>query len=141
MRNTFGERHAYVCPVRDGEMSQAGLRQTCAKRLHVSPFLGMKGKYDFRLRPPAKELRLRILEHDGTGPLLAASFSAAAKPLTTANVASALIRIPLLGLKVVGLIHYEALRLWLKGAIFHRSPPPPPAASVSSTRNYQAAGE
>jgi uncharacterized protein len=141
VRNTFGERHAYVCPVRPGDMSEAGLRQSCAKRLHVSPFLGMEGKYDFRLSPPGAQLRLRILEHDQSGPILAATFSAQAKPLTTASLASALIRIPLLGLKVVGLIHFEALRLWLKGAIFHRSPPPPPPASVSAEHIFQAAGE
>jgi uncharacterized protein len=141
VRNTFGARHAYVCPVRPGEVSAAGVRQTCAKRLHVSPFIDMTGKYDFRIAPPGQELRLRILEHDDTGPILAASFSASAKALTTANLLSALIRIPLLGLKVVGLIHFEALRLWLKGAIFHTSPPPPLPASVSADRAFQAAGE
>jgi DUF1365 family protein len=141
VRNTFGARHAYVCPVRPGEFSSAGLRQTCSKRLHVSPFIGMSGKYDFRLAPPGQSLRLRILEHDESGPILAASFSASAKPLTTANLLSALIRIPLLGLKVVGLIHFEALRIWLKGAIFRASPSPPPPASVSADRALQAAGE
>ena len=141
VRNTFGARHAYVCPVREGELSDAGLRQSCAKRLHVSPFIGMSGRYDFRIAPPGGELRLRILEHDETGPILAASFSASAKPLTTANLVSALIRIPLLGLKVVGLIHLEALRLWLKGAIFLTSPAPPPPISVSSNQTIQPAGE
>jgi uncharacterized protein len=141
VRNTFGARHAYVCPVRPGDISAAGVRQTCAKRLHVSPFIDMSGRYDFRIAPPGQELRLRILEHDDTGPILAASFAGSAKPLTTANLASALIRIPLLGLKVVGLIHFEALRLWLKGAIFHTSPPPPLPASVSADRAFQAAGE
>jgi uncharacterized protein len=141
VRNTFGERHCYVCPVRPGELSPAGLRQSCAKRLHVSPFMGMSGKYNFRLAPLGEQLRLRILEHDESGPILAASFSAGAKPLTTANLLSALIRIPLLGLKVVGLIHFEALRLWLKGAIFHKSPPPPPPTSVSRSNALHPAGE
>lgn len=141
VRNTFGERHAYVCPARPSDISPAGLRQSCVKRLHVSPFIGMQGRYDFRIVPPGGELRLRILEHDETGPILAASFSAKAKSLTTANLVSALIRIPLLGLKVVGLIHFEALRLWLKGAIFHASPPPPPPASVASNHKFQPAGE
>lgn len=141
VRNTFGERHAYVCPVRPGEASQAGVRQSCEKRLHVSPFLGMKGRYDFRVAPPGNELRLHILEHDGTGPVLAASFSAKAKPLTSASIIPALVRIPLLGLKVVGLIHFEALRLWLKGAIFHRRPPAPLPSSVSGDEVFQTAGE
>jgi uncharacterized protein len=141
VRNTFGERHAYVCPVQTCEASIAGIRQSCVKRLHVSPFLGMSGKYDFRIAPPGDALRLRILEHDQAGPILAASFSAKAKPLTTANLVSALIRIPLLGLKVVSLIHFEALRLWLKGAMFFKSPPPPPPVSVSAVNEFPAAGE
>jgi uncharacterized protein len=141
VRNTFGERHAYVCPVQPGEMSEAWLRQSCVKRLHVSPFIGMSGKYDFRIAPPGEELRLRILEHDQAGPILAASFSAKAKPLTTATLVSAMIRIPLLGLKVVFLIHFEALRLWLKGAIFLKSPPPPPPVSVCAVNEFPAAGE
>jgi uncharacterized protein len=141
VRNTFGERHSYVCPVRPGEGSEAGVRQSCAKRLHVSPFIGMNGRYEFRLAPPGGKLRLRILEYDQTGPLLAAGFSAKALPLNTANLFSALLRVPLLGLKVVALIHFEALRLWLKGAIFHRSPPPPPPAGVSADRAFHAAGE
>jgi uncharacterized protein len=129
VRNTFGERHAYVCPVEQGEMSSAGLRQSRNKNLHVSPFIGMRARYDFRLTAPSSELKLRILEHDDKGPLLAATFSGEALTLSSRNLVSLLVRLPLLGLKVVGLIHFEALRLWLKGAIFHRSPPPPPPAS------------
>jgi uncharacterized protein len=129
VRNTFGERHSYVCPVEQGEMSAAGLRQSRTKNLHVSPFIGMGARYDFRLSAPSSELKLRILEHDDKGPLLAATFSGEALTLSSRNLVSLLVRLPLLGLKVVGLIHFEALRLWLKGAIFHRSPPPPPPAS------------
>lgn len=129
VRNTFGERHAYVCPVRDGELTASGLRQSRQKNLHVSPFIPMGARYDFRLAPPSEELRLRILEHDRDGPLLSATFSGHARPLTSASLASLMVRIPMLGLKVAGLIHFEALRLWLKGAIFISSPPPPASAS------------
>jgi uncharacterized protein len=129
VRNTFGERHSYVCPVEQGEMSAAGLRQSRNKNLHVSPFMGMRARYDFRLSAPSSELKLRILERDDQGPLLAATFSGEALTLSSRNLVSLLVRLPLLGLKVAGLIHFEALRLWLKGAKFHRSPPPPPPAS------------
>ncbi|MGL4491011.1 MAG: DUF1365 family protein, partial [Rhizobiaceae bacterium] len=50
-------------------------------------------------------------------------------PFTTGNLISQMLRIPFLGLKIVLGIHFEALRLWLKGAKFRRSPPPPAAAS------------
>lgn len=129
VRNTFGERHAYVCPIENGELTDAGLRQSRRKLLHVSPFIGMRARYDFRVHPPTHELQFRILESDPEGPLLAATFAGRIEPLTSVNLLKRCLQIPLLGLKVVGGIHFEALRLWLKGAVFHRSPPPPAAAS------------
>jgi uncharacterized protein len=129
VRNTFGERHTYVCPVEQGELNVSGLRQSRQKLLHVSPFIGMQAHYDFRLRPPTEELQFRILESDHEGPLLAAVFSGKMEPLTSGTLLKRCLQVPFLGLKVVGGIHFEALRLWLKGAVFHRSPPPPDAAS------------
>jgi uncharacterized protein len=129
VRNTFGQRHTYVCPVEQGEISIAGLRQSQNKHFHVSPFIGMKARYNFRLSPPSDTLHFRILECDDNGPLLAATFAGKAKKLTTANLGLQMVRIPFLGLKIVAGIHFEALRLWLKGAKFRRSPPPPAAAS------------
>jgi uncharacterized protein len=129
VRNTFGERHTYVCPVEQGEMSVAGLRQSQDKHFHVSPFLDMKARYNFRLTPPAETLNFRILECDDEGPLLSATFAGKIKSLTTKNFVAQLIQIPFLGIKIVTCIHFEALRLWIKGAKFRRSPPPPSAAS------------
>jgi uncharacterized protein len=133
VRNTFGERHTYVCPVRQGELSVAGLRQSQDKHFHVSPFIDMKARYDFRLTPPGETLHFRILESDDFGPLLSATFAGTAKILSTKTLAIELMRIPFLGLKIVGGIHFEALRLWLKGAKFRRSPPPPSPASFDHT--------
>ncbi|MGB8817998.1 MAG: DUF1365 domain-containing protein [Rhizobiaceae bacterium] len=129
VRNTFGERHAYVCPVEQGELSAAGLRQTRRKLLHVSPFIGMAARYDFRLKPPQDSLQFRILESDEDGPLLAAAFSGQIEPMSSGKILKLCMQIPFLGLKIVGGIHFEAFRLWLKGARFHRSPPPPVPAS------------
>jgi DUF1365 family protein len=129
VRNTFGQRHTYVCPVEQGELNESGLRQTRSKLLHVSPFIDMKARYDFRLRPPTQQLQFRILESDPEGPLLAATFSGRLERLSNLNLLKCCLKVPFLGLKVVGGIHFEALRLWLKGAVFHRSPRPPSAAS------------
>ena len=133
VRNTFGERHTYVCAVEQGELTDAGLRQSRMKLFHVSPFIGMKARYDFRLIPPAEYLNFRIMEHDENGPLLSATFHGTAQPLTNKSLGLALLRIPFLGFKIVAGIHFEALRLWLKGAKFHRSPKPPEAFSIADT--------
>jgi uncharacterized protein len=129
VRNTFGERHIYVAPVEPGDLTDAGLRQTRAKLFHVSPFIGMEARYHFRLLPPGRALRLRIHETESGEPLLAATFHGEARPLTGTVLARCLLKIPLMTWKIMAGIHWEAAKLWRKGARFHRSPPPPPIAS------------
>src|ERR1700755_2899790 len=70
VRNTFGDIHAYVLPVRPGETSAAGVREQQDKLFYVSPFIDMPMRYYFRVSPPGGDVKLRILETDGTGPLL-----------------------------------------------------------------------
>jgi DUF1365 family protein len=123
VRNTFGEMHSYVCPVRPGDVSAAGVRQTETKAFYVSPFIAMGTRYHFHLTAPGDNVRLRILESDADGPLLAATFAGQRRPLTTKELLADLFRLPLVTAKVIGGIHYEAIRLWLKGAPFHARPP------------------
>lgn len=130
VRNTFGERHTYVCPVSDGEMSAGGLRQSCDKLFHVSPFIPMQMRYHFRMLPPGAEIRWRILETDPEGPLLAATFTGRQESMATATLLSLTARIPFLTLKIVAGIHWEALKLWVKGAKYIPRPKAPPPVSI-----------
>lgn len=130
VRNTFGERHAYVAPVGAGEIGPAGIRQTRTKLFHVSPFVGMDARYDFHVLPPGRAVRLRIHETEDGEPLLAATFSGEATPLNDAQLTACLARFPFMTLKVMAAIHWQALKLWLKGARFRTSPPPPASASI-----------
>jgi uncharacterized protein len=116
VRNTFGEIHSYVLPVKPGELSSAGLRQQQEKLFYVSPYIETAMRYHFRLSPPAERVRLHILETDREGPLLAASFSGSRRDLTTTALLRSFFALPLLTFKIVAAIHWEALRLWLKGA-------------------------
>jgi hypothetical protein len=102
VRNTFGEMQSYVLPVRPGEISAAGVRQEQDKLFHVSPFVEMATRYRFRISPPGEEIRLRILEVDAEGPLLAATFSGRRRALTTRALLHAFVTLPLLTLKIVG---------------------------------------
>lgn len=131
VRNTFGERHTYVAPIEEGEMSHGRIRQERDKRFYVSPFIDMKMRYHFRMIPPKDRLTLRILEHDTEGPLLSATFSGDRFPLNTANLLKAFLQVPFQTLKIVGGIHWEALKLWIKGARFHKRPTRPKALSYS----------
>jgi DUF1365 family protein len=116
VRNTFGELHPYVLPVRPGELSAAGVRQQQDKLFYVSPFIEMAMRYHFRVSPPGENVKLRVLETDREGPLLSAAFSGRRRGLTTAALLRSLFSLPLVCFKIVAAIHWEALRLWLKGA-------------------------
>jgi DUF1365 family protein len=129
VRNTFGDIHSYVLPIRPGEISAAGVRQQQDKLFYVSPFIDMAMRYHFRVSPPGDNVKLRILETDREGPLLAATFSGRRRALTTAALLRSFFSLPLITLKIVAAIHWEALRLWLKGA---RLVPRPNAASAST---------
>jgi uncharacterized protein len=118
VRNTFGDIHAYVLPVRESEISEAGVRQVQDKLFYVSPFVAMAMRYHFRILPPGNEVKLRILETDHEGPLLAATFAGHRRPLTSATLLRAFVSLPLVTVKIIAAIHWEALRLWIKGAKF-----------------------
>jgi hypothetical protein len=115
VRNTFGDSHCYPIAVGAGDESPAGLRQHHDKTFHVSPFIGMAMRYHFRVAPPADTVKLRILETDASGPVLAATFCGRRRALTTAALLWSLAAVPLVTFKVMAAIHWQALRLWLKG--------------------------
>jgi DUF1365 family protein len=116
VRNTFGDIHVYVLAVKPGELSEAGLRQQQDKLFYVSPFIDMPMRYHFRISPPAADIKLRILETDSAGPLLAATFHGRRHELSTAQLLRSFLALPFVTLKILAAIHWEALRLWIKGA-------------------------
>ena len=141
VRNTFGQRHTYVAPVRPGEADAAGIRQERAKLFHVSPFISMDARYRFHVLPPGRAVRLRIQQSENGAPVLAASFAGKAESLGTSTLLRCLLKIPFLTWKIMAGIHWEALKLWLKGARFHRSPPAPAPASYSDRSAELTPGE
>ena len=134
VNSTFGERHSYLIEVDPAERGAPILHQRCAKRLHVSPFLAMDMHYEFRVAPPSvdrDDVSLGVAAHDAQGAVLAARLDATRRPLRDAALLRVFLTHPLLTLKVVGAIHWEALRLWLKGVRLQPRPAAaPPAVSV-----------
>lgn len=129
--NTFGERHGYLIPVEAG--ASGDIRQRCAKALYVSPFMDMNLDYDFAVLPPADIFRLAIAVSDAEGVLLTAHQHARRVELDDRALLRLFFAIPLLNLRVVAGIHWEALKLWLKGVKL-RPRPAPPAQAVSVVR-------
>lgn len=116
VRNTFGEIHPYVLPVKPEQASAAGVRQFQDKLFYVSPFIEMAMRYQFLILPPGERVQLRILEADREGPMLAATFNGRRRPLHSRQLLRAFFALPLVTVKIMAAIHWQALRLWLKGA-------------------------
>ena len=128
--NTFGQRHCYVFAVRNGSNGNSArtvIRQTVDKCFYVSPFIDMEMTYNFRIIPPGDELAVAIHETDSDGTLLFASFSGERQPLEKWTMIKAFLSYPLMTLKVIGGIHWEALKLWRKGVPLVKRPDPPPS--------------
>ena len=123
VRNTFGEWHGYLLH-EGGRPMEWPVRASARKCFHVSPFLPDNGGYRFRLDAPEQRLRVAVTYQDA-GQGLAAVQQGDRRELTDGELARALAGVPLLSLKVVGGIHWEALKLWLRGARLYRKPPPP----------------
>lgn len=119
--NTFGEWHGYLLPA---DRPGAGpVTQRTEKVFHVSPFMPVDGEYRFTLTPPGETLSVMIRYQDDKGSdRMTATHTAHRTTLTDAALASALVKHPLMSLKVMAGIHWEALKLWKKGAKFHPKP-------------------
>ena len=123
--NTFNESHTYLLELSNTD--QLEIRQRCAKKLYVSPFIELDTEYQFRVLPPGKRVRISIRQEDKSGVFLVATFSAKRIPLSDKKIFNCLIRIPFMTIKVICGIHFEALVLWLKGLpiIKHQQIDPP----------------
>jgi DUF1365 family protein len=119
VNNTFGQRHSYVVPVEGARF------HTCEKSFYVSPFNRVEGTYSFGLSPPDDRLKLSITLSTPDGPCLSAWFSGHRLPLTDGNLLRSFISLPLQPVKIIGGIHLEAARLWLKGLKVQPRPEPP----------------
>lgn len=123
VHNTFGERHAYVLPAGPGGDAKL-VRQRADKSFFVSPFLEVAGEYRFSIRPPADNVAVVIRHGDDDGPLLDAAFHGRRIPFSSYQILRMFLRHPLMTHKIMLAIHWEALKLWLKGVPFIGRPRP-----------------
>lgn len=123
VNNTFGQRHSYLIPV--AATDEGAIRQTCDKAFYVSPFMAMDMTYTFRVVPPGKTTTIVVHGDDADGRVLTASFTGRHEPVTDMALLRIVLRHGLLSLKVLAAIHWEALKLWLKGLRPQPRPAPP----------------
>ncbi|MDP3689622.1 DUF1365 domain-containing protein [Bradyrhizobium sp.] len=122
VHNTFGERHSYVAAI---ETEPDEIRQNCRKAFYVSPFMDMDLVYDFRLTEPTGRVTLGIRASRAGEPVLHASLAGHRRELSDRELLLIFLKIPLITAKVTLAIHWEALRLWLKGIRLRTRPAAP----------------
>ncbi|MBK9520987.1 MAG: DUF1365 domain-containing protein [Rhodocyclaceae bacterium] len=125
VRNTFGDRHNYLVVHDDQRPIQAIDHLPARKVFHVSPFFPIVGDYRFRFDISEQRRRVEIDYFIEGERVLATVLQGTPEALTASTARGALLRQPLLTLGVVFRIHWHALQLWLKRAVFHSRPTPP----------------
>jgi hypothetical protein len=123
VNNTFGERHSYLIPA--GASLDSVIRQSCDKKFYVSPFMAMAMTYHFSVAPPTDSVAIAIRQDGAAGPMLHANFVGDRAGLSDCSLVTAFLRQPLLTLKIIGGIHWEAMKLLLKGVRLVPHPAPP----------------
>ena len=118
--NTFGHWHHYVL-TNQGQPIDS-LESLAEKVFHVSPFIGMSCQYRFRIGLPKSNYRIGIYQSENSQPMFVATQAAKSMELTNRTLFKAALLRPFNTLKVMTMIHWWALKIWLKGGKFHRTP-------------------
>ncbi|MBB1088416.1 DUF1365 domain-containing protein [Lysobacter sp. SG-8] len=128
------ERHAYVLPLEGAERRGRSWAWQFDKTFHVSPFMGMERHYDWRFTTPGEDLHVHMKAWQGENSEFDATLWLRRRPLDGRQLARLLWRYPLMTAQVFGAIHWQALRLWLKGVPVHTHPD-------AGVRGFGTAGE
>jgi len=120
VKNTFGDQVGYLMPVAGAGV----IRQRAEKRMHVSPFFDMRGGYRFALTPLEQKFTVSIQYGANAEKRMTATMVLDRRPWSGAALLRLLTEMPLVPFKVIAAIHWQALKLYLRGAKFHAVPKP-----------------
>ena len=115
VHNTFGDRHSYVLPA---GRAAGVVRHDCDKAFFVSPFLPMGLRYEFQVAPPGETIMVAIRASGPDGPALRAALAGERRELTDRALLRAALAVPLISVKTIVAIHWQAFRLIAKGAVY-----------------------
>ena len=115
VKNTTNEQHTYIFKI---DKETQFFEHSCKKKFHVSPFIEMDCFYFFKVLKPENKLSVVINQNDEKGKILFASQDGLKSDLNNRNLIHSFMSHPLMSFKVIGAIHFEALKLWFKGLKF-----------------------
>jgi DUF1365 family protein len=118
----WGERHCYVLGQEDNRASGSRKRYQLDKVFHISPFMDMNVAYDWRFSEPTSQLAVHMENLRAGHPFFDVTMVLRRKEISGSALARVLVQYPCMTAKVIGAIHWQALKLWLKGVPFHAHP-------------------
>jgi uncharacterized protein len=116
--NTFGEIKPYF--LGKETLTEKGFHLNTTKYFYVSPFIDHDTNFDFNLMVPKEKLNIRIDDYKEGERFFISTLTGSKKELSNLNLFIYSVRFPLLTLRIIGLIHWQAFRLWLKKLHFHK---------------------
>ncbi len=127
----WGEQHCYVLHEDENSISQKKKRYQFDKCFHVSPFMEMDIAYDWHFSTPEKQLMVHMRNLRDDTRIFDATMVLAARPIKSSTLALVLLKYPLVTVKVIVAIHYQAFKLWLKKVPFYTHPDKKEAPSTA----------
>jgi hypothetical protein len=119
----WGEHYCYVLDGRENMHTvKQWRRHRFGKDFHVSPFIGMDINYDWRFRVPGDAIQVHMINYQDGERLFDASLSLRQRPISRSSLTEVLIRYPMMTIKVIGMIYWQAFRLVLKRTPFFEHP-------------------
>ncbi len=115
----WGEQHCYVLEDINNEGNKTNKRYRFDKRFHVSPFMQMDLQYDWRFSTPAGHLAVHMINMKNNARIFDATMKLQYRAIDSVSLAGALVKYPMMTIKVIAAIYYQALRLWLKKTPFY----------------------
>ncbi|MCE1190191.1 MAG: DUF1365 domain-containing protein [Ignavibacteria bacterium] len=116
--NTFGELKPYL--VGNENLQENTFSKRVKKEFYVSPFIAHDTFFDFNINVPGKKLSIHIDDYKDDEKIFMSHLSGVRMPLSDALLLKYALRYPLVTLKIIALIHYQALKLFISGLPFFR---------------------